>query len=144
MSIIHFQSTISASTVGYVVTLSGESASDTDASVAYAHITILNDGTVEKQQGAAGQPVQVDAATDWIIPNNKASASFSVRATSISGDPLDGAATETWLSLDTSRTWSHTRASTGTDDTTFTLQISNDGGATILASGSYRITAIVI
>lgn len=75
---------------------------------------------------------QVDAATDWIIPNDAAQLQpYEIRCTVNSGTINSGLSAGVWYSLDTDRTYY--------DDTTglqnYTIEIRL--GSTILASGTY-------
>ena len=113
------------------------------ASDAYVGIRWMIDGTVDNYVS-----VQQDAATDWIIPNSATSeASFVIRFTetgttgpwAYTGITPDGT---TWYALSTQRNvLGHTTSGTVTATCTFTAEISDDGGSTILDSGSYVLTS---
>lgn len=63
-------------------------------------------------------------------------ANYWARLTVTAGSaPTSGSATSTWLQLNSSRSWTWTRASLGTTSATITLEIASDsGGTTIVAS----------
>ena len=120
--------------------INGFEISPTDS---YAGVRINADGTVDKREDATF--TQVHANSDWIIPNSAASSAYSVRCTN-NGDALaaGSAATGSWLNLGTTRLWyvefTGVFGSTSLD---ITIEISNDGGTTILDSANYTGTAAV-
>lgn len=85
------------------VTLSGE----TITGGAVAHLVFRTDGTMAKNEGAGN--VQIDAATDWIIPNASASSLYECLV-SVSGDALDVGTVDTWQDLATQRTFGYSSA----------------------------------
>lgn len=139
-----------------VVTLSGQTISTTGTgqSSAYAGIRFNTDGTVDEfKSHGAGSWVQIDSATDWIIPNAAASnATYHVRVQST--PPTDDFTTKpgangTWFALTggsgANREWGvedfdgaiETAVNTGN----VTFEISDDGGSTVIASNTYLLNA---
>lgn len=129
-----------------VVTVSGETISDSQAAPgsSQAGVRFNSDGTVDQNVG--GIYTQIDSLTDWIIPNSLASGAYEVRATLNSGTtPTGGESTNTWLSLSSNREWFHTRdgSTEGVGSDTANLTIEIRFGATVRDSGVYDITATV-
>lgn len=131
-----------------VVTLSGESVSDFSVSpdTAQARILVNDDGTVDKVEG--GTTTQVDAATDWIIPNSAAPGDYEVRWTNLgTGDdtPSATAAEDVWHPLDSGVF--HVTLNSGPTvesySATFDLEI-RLGSGPVLASGQYSLSVQTI
>ncbi len=126
------------------VTLSGENIESvwTDE----VGIRVNADGTIDSKKGATY--AQIDAGTDWIIPNGDASSLHEVRVTSVTdtggcvcGWESAAAADDTWISLGSNRQWSVKGAGSGGADSAgmlFTLEIRWNGGAA-LASTVYTV-----
>ena len=130
---------------GSVVTVSGEAIthSVSNGSTARAGVKVLNDGTIDKREGTGF--TQIDTTTDWIRPNVAGVGdAWSVKCVTSGGDPLHGDTTDSWLALTSDREW---YLEHGTTDTTenhvVTVQISDDGGTTVIDSGIYTLTATV-
>jgi hypothetical protein len=135
--------------LAYVVTLSGESCSDggTAPGTVTCGFRVNSDGTIDQQEG--GLYTQVDSGTDWVIPND-ADATFHVRFTQTgynetgSGDATATGTLNTWLALSSNRelTLDGTTAMFQDLDAewTVTIEISDDGGSTVLDSGTYIMT----
>lgn len=129
-----------------VVTLSGEfiTTSVSGAVPSVARLIINPDGTLDKLEN--GSTTQIDASTDWIIPNGAASSSYQVRFTNLAGT-ITGAGTtlteDVWADIDqvhgirTARPIAQGNGQTGA---TFDLEIRLGTGAT-LASASYTLQA---
>lgn len=118
-----------------VVTLSGHTISgDTDAL-----LRLKSDGTVEEFETNPGSFVQIDAATDWIIPNSFASGVYAVRFTKNSGDDPTTGTLNTWQTLDNDRTIGFSSAVTALS-CELTVEISADGGTTVITSGTYTLS----
>ena len=78
----------------------------------------------------------------WIFPRS-GMASYEVRA-SVTFGTIGGAATGSWLSLASSRTWSNSRSTVGITTGGMTVEIRRAGGdGTVLASASITLTATV-
>lgn len=88
------------------------------------------DGNVYENLTGGGAS-QIDSAADWIRPVGAASVQYEVRLDRDTAGNLTGSATETWLTLDSTRSWEST--STGTIETT--VRIRKDGVE--LASAGY-------
>lgn len=117
------------------VTLSGE----TVVALGIATIIFNTDGTVDKTEDAT--TVQVDASTDWIIPNSGAAGhTYYIRATKTSGDdPNIGDDLATWLALSSKRQWGQS-STLETLTCTLKIEIARDsGGSDVLASGTYTL-----
>ena len=122
-----------------VVTLSGETISDSGPSPATALVIFNTDGTVDKKEGLS--TTQIDSGTDWIIPNGSADPLYEVSYTLDSGDALtDGGAAGTWVALSANRQYGYITDAPGSLSGTITVSIRFDGGATI-DTGVYVLTA---
>lgn len=130
-----------------VVTVSGESLSHVvgNGNDATAGIRVMRDGTLEKVEGVV--ETQIDAATDWIIPNSKGFTGYHVKFSKGALDPAaaGGDAIDTWHAIDTTvRTiWWTEFSDDSTQSATLTVAISDDGGTTTLDSGTFPITLTV-
>lgn len=127
------------------VTVSGEDVLEIGTSPRSAGIRVNIDGTIDSFR--SGAYAQIDASTDWIIPNVGASSSYDVRVTSVvfvtgswgTTPGTDG----NWFDLGSNRLWEvsdNDSSSNGTVDVTFTLEIRFNGGS-VLDSASYRLVA---
>jgi hypothetical protein len=127
-----------------VVTVSGESVF-TDVHVSpdpgTAFVRFNTNGTVDSL--VDGVTTQIDASTDWIIPNSAASGLYEIMAHQNSGDAVTpSAALDTWLALSSSRQWGF--SSTALNVTAnLTISIRFNGGAT-LSSNTYDVGVIVL
>ncbi len=131
-----------ASRGGGVVTLSGESVVDVGVfpGTASAFIDVLTDGTLESDTG--GIKAQIDAGTDWIIPNSAASVNYKVRFTNLVGDALTTPpdVEDAWVAVTETRSYG---VFVNTDDreaATFDLEIRFGSGPT-LASTNFSVDA---
>lgn len=114
-------------------------------------VRINTDGTVDQHtdDNTTDHYVQIDSATDWIIPNGAATSSYWVRATEVAqtgGGTLTGTLA-TWLQLTGNREWSIERqavSGAGTSTWDLTIEIATDsGGSNIVASGLYEMTSTI-
>lgn len=110
-----------------------------------------SDGTVDKELTSG--TTQIDAATDWIIPNSLANSGYQVRAQSIvwnsSGDgeafTAEGIPTDnTWADLGTTRklTILQSADTPATKKVTFTIEL-RIGTGPVVASATYSLEAEV-
>lgn len=103
---------------------------------ASASIRVANDGTVLKEEGSGAGFV---SQFSWDLASSGAAASnYEIRLASAVGI-VTGDATDTWLSLGTTRTWTKTRSSLGSSDGTGTVEIRDASTLDVLASASFRI-----
>jgi hypothetical protein len=129
--------------VNAVITVSGESvftgvhvAPDTGT----AFIRFNTNGTVDSI--IDGVTTQVDASTDWIIPNGAASGSYEISCHQNSGDAVTGsAALDTWLALSSARQWGFSPTAVNVT-ANLTISIRKDG--VTLDSGTFDVGVIVI
>lgn len=91
---------------GPVVTLTDFNVNWSRASFCYAGVRVNADGTVDRHGSIGTAYGQMNAETDWIIPNEDASGLYEVRCTLNSGT-LEGSsdATGSWLALSSDRLW---------------------------------------
>ena len=83
--------------------------------------------------------VKQSVDTDWIFPHLAGGGQFEVRVTGVTGTfTTAAAANDVWIALSVNRTWTVDRNTAGTSTVSFTLEIRNNGGAT-LASTAYSI-----
>lgn len=140
------QGVVQAAYSSGVVTLSGEAfivAFDGDVMGPYdtrSGIRINTDGTIDKYTGTNNGGytyAQIDASTDWIIPNSAANSSYEVQLDVNSGTPnFSSDSTATWLAMSTNRQWIVQRTTVGTSTWNWTLRIRFNGGAEI-DNGAY-------
>ena len=131
---------------GAKVTLSGQTITDIQASPtdAQAKVIFNTDGTVD--QNDAGVVTQIDAGTDWIIPNAAAGDGTGYEV-GFTGTPTDAFTTEAavedaWVDLSTNRTWGYDTSSDQTlESGNITFRIRRVGSDIILATGTYNLTA---
>lgn len=125
-----------------LVNLTGGTIADAQLSpgASTAGININNDGTVDAFTTTGGV-VQINADTDWVLPNSAAPSDYEVRLTVSAGSaPTTGPAVNTWHALTTSREWRLTfpGGGPGTDTGTWLIEIRRSGGS-VIDSGSYLI-----
>lgn len=130
--------------------LTNESIDDIDAGsgsggddVADASVRINSDGTVDSITGTGGT-VQINADTDWMVPNAYAASYASVvrvKATLQSGDTPTGTV-GTALDLTSDQTWTITQTGSGLKSCSLLIEIlgTNDQ---VLASATYDLSATV-
>ena len=113
-----------------VVTISGENIWNFITNS--ANLWFNASGIVEKQDFDPRQ--QIDAATDWIIPNASASSAYDIRLLNLVGTlTTQWAAENVWIDLGTTR---NCGKASGTAD--IDVEIRKDGGAA-LDSGHYQL-----
>jgi len=132
-----------------VITISGEHVSQiVGLGTKTAGIRINTDGTIDKRQGAGYS--QIDAGTDWVIPNGAAKTTTEFRIVDVVwntgfGFYVEAAAEDTWIDLLAGALeWSVRDSSStpaGNKDVDFVLEVRPSGGAT-LDTGPFRLTAI--
>ena len=139
-----------------LVTLSGQTiiTTGTGQSSAFASIRFNTDGTIDEfESHGAGSYVQIDVATDWIIPNSASpDKTYHVRVQS--APPTDDFTTSPgtngdWFALTggggANREWAvedfdaaiENLVATGA----ITFEISDDAGSTVIASNTYSLSA---
>ncbi len=127
-----------------VVTVSGENATDIAVNRnARATIVLRQDGTIDKIEDTT--ITQVDAATDWIIPNIAAPSNYQFRYTGLAGDPLDGstsAAEDVWRAASVGDFFFEQRATADPEDFTSTITIQvRKGTGPVLDSATFILHA---
>lgn len=111
--------------------------------IAYHHFNL--DGTVDEQDNVSSA-IQINASTDWIIPNGDASSSYRVRHVSATGDTgtpwVPAGAINTWLSFSTNRSYrvTDTTVTAGGQSVVYGVEI-DDGGGTALDTGTMTLDA---
>lgn len=100
---------------------------------AAAGVQFFNDGTYNTYgNGGSNTPPSSPRAT-WKTGGGTAS-DYEIRMTVVTGGFNVGAATGSWLSLGTDRTWGQSRSTSGTASGTGTLEIRRVSDGTVLAS----------
>lgn len=133
-----------------ILTLSGETIAGTDSGSPFdstAGIRFNTDGTVEKGEEDNGGGIvwtQMDAATDWIIPNGAATSDFEVRYTNRVGTPdftTSAAAEDSWVDMSTQRVWLWNETTSGnkTFDADFEMRRGSSGSAEASATYTFNI-----
>lgn len=128
------------------IVLSGQSISYNDPFSpwdAHAILKVDSNGNVyESEGGGLASYVQIDSAADWKRPVDGPGV-FHVRATLDSGDALTVGTVGLWMILTSDRVWQQSvSGSMGLfRSSTLTIEISNDGGTTVVASAVYSLTA---
>lgn len=112
------------------VTVSGHTTNDPLDTSATVEFNL--DGNVYETT-AGGGAVQIDTELDWLRPTDLAPGAYEIMASVNSGTVSSGDNTDEWLALTTSRSWSTT--------TSVNLTIQIRLGTTVLASGTYDLTA---
>lgn len=128
---------------GFIVNLAGEAISHAHPTDSTAGIRFNLDGTIDELRGTSYS--QIDAATDWIIPNGKAATDFEVRFTGLTGDAFttEAASSGTWIALSLAREWKlNNIVDLTTDSNSVTFEIRRGSGATI-DTGVYTFSAQV-
>ncbi len=136
------------------VTLSGETIQHITVSGPWAGVRINSDGTIDKRTGATPTYTQIDAVTDWIIPNGDASALYDVKIEEVSltggGSPTfsnpggAGKGLSTWFDLGSNREWGvRTPGPSQSNVWTITIHIRWNGGAE-LDQGTYPLNVVDI
>lgn len=122
------------------VNLTNNGVSVFDPNSATAGFRFNSDGTVDRQQ--LGSYVQVNASTDWIIPNEEASADYEIFAThdALSSGTVLGDVLDTWLSLGSNREWYVACTGNDVSDVDLVISIRFDGGP-VLTSANFSMIA---
>lgn len=142
-----------------VVTLSGEAIIGTSTTESHpiAGIRVNTDGTIDKITGEFSTPTytQIDAATDWIIPNTSATSVFEFKIEErAEGGTASGAFVSpggsikdlgTWYPLTGNLTWYvHHITSNGTHSWDITLYVRYGPNGATLDTGDYDMDAVEI
>ena len=133
-----------AAASGGVVTLSGEAIDDEDASErAYrAALIIRTDGTVDKIENTSTS--QIDASSDWIIPNSEASSDYQFSYSLSSGDALHSSTTMSagaWQALSSDIYFEQRIDGCSVTEKTSTISVSvRKGTGSVLESGTYILS----
>lgn len=137
-----------------VVTLSGEPIifdADSDPVGPWESISgirVNTDGTIDKYRLNTGGYSQIDASTDWIIPNGAASSLYEFRLDVTSNAPnYISDSTGTWLAISSARTWLFRNVNSAESSISWnwTLRVRYNGGAEIdsaVYSGSCTNTTL--
>ena len=125
------------------VTLSGDSNSAfAFGSNATAYHYANSDGTFDEKDNSSPN-IQINASTDWVIPNSAAPGTYRIKYSSMTGDTGDyvGSISTVYAALTSSRyaAVQDTTIISGGKSITFTLHI--DDGTTEQDTGSYTLTA---
>ncbi len=128
----------------FVVTLSGESISSSGSGNQEARVEVRVNGEMFKFETDAGS-AQIDASTDWVIPNEASSSAFDVRYLNRTGNALDTApaAEDVWVDMSATRLFGYIDTSSSPStwkSGQIDLQIRKDGGAP-LDIGNYQMVA---
>ena len=110
-----------------------------------AGVRVNSDGTIDKRETASY--TQIDAATDWKIPNSvPTGANVRIRCTDNNANlHASSDATGSWLLLTVDREWwVEQSGSVGSKALDITLEISLDGGSTVHDSASYTGLAQIV
>ena len=135
-----------------VVTVSGQTVIEVGSEPS-AGVRFNTDGTVDSytnENGSSPTYSQIDASTDWIVPNSAASdKTYHVRATlnSESGGGTKTGPLGVWLELNTNLLWFIERlsgAGSGTSEWDLDIEISDDGGTTTLDTALYQLSATIL
>jgi hypothetical protein len=132
---------------GILVTLTNQNQTRVGTGAGSAKVGIRLNNTGDKFIVASDVPTwsQVDGPEEWLEPNKSASdTTYSVRATEVSADAnwqWEGHAVDgtTWHVLDTSRNFYGSKNGPGSAGATLKLEISNDGGSTIIATAASNV-----
>lgn len=135
---------------GDLVTLSAYGATGSNASggACGAGVRVKRDGNISVTSSNNSQILSYSSnvggsPNEWANPpRSDVGDAYHVRMVTSSGSLTAGTA-DSWLALTSDRTFEVTRSGVGTSAWTGTMQISRDGGATVLAqSSSFTIQAI--
>jgi hypothetical protein len=110
------------------------------AANATAYIWFNSDGTTDTQQNTSS-PVQYNASTDWIIPNEDGGSPYRTKYSSMTGDTGDyvGSISTVYSSLATNKYFAERRTTAGQSSVTFTAHI--DDGTTEQDTATFTLTA---
>jgi hypothetical protein len=115
-------------------------------------IRVNTDGTIDRGQTTNGTSVssivwtQIDASTDWIIPNGDANGNYEFKLDVTSNAPnVNSDSTATWIAVDSGSQsssylqWIREKSTSGIENWSWTLRIRYNGGAE-LDDGAYAGT----
>jgi hypothetical protein len=115
---------------GFKITVSTATINETqsDPTDARAYIIFNTDGTVDQQK--IGEQTQINASSDWIIPNDAAAnvlTDYEVGYDTLVGDAFDfeAAASGAFVDLSSNRTWGVDQTVAGSKNTTAVFYIRN-------------------
>ena len=124
------------------VTLTNATITDSGGAPARALVIINSDGTVDKREG--GSVSQINASTDWIIPNGKADSNYEAKWDLISGDAPTGATggwlENDWTALSSDLQVGYITGAPGTESGVIRVSIRYNGGS-VLDTGDFTCSA---
>ena len=105
----------------------------------FADLEFRTDGTVWSNAFAGWN--QISVATDWIIPNGRASSSYDIRYTNLVGDALFSApaAQNVWIAMSANRKYSQSGSAPLGKNSTFDIEMRL--AAVTLDTGEYQLIA---
>lgn len=107
---------------------------ETQPATAYAGIRVNADGTIDKREGSTY--TQIDAATDWAIPNGSVTGNEEFFCTDNNAN-IDGGSDATGVWASPPLEWFVANATAVPKSLSLTLQIRAKSGASALDSGAY-------
>lgn len=108
---------------------SATAADTTSPYSATVSISFLQDGTMLCSTTSGGD----DVPADWVTPTGGVPGNFYwIEAHTNSGDAPSSGAVDSWLALTSTRTWSFTRASIGSNGGVWRFRIAQDSGGVIV------------
>ena len=118
-----------------IITLSGEAIT----SAGSAGLRVNTDGTIDSRKGSGPTYAQIDAATDWIIPNAASGGKTYHFRLDINETNMDAGSDlmNVWIELTGPLEWWHIFSGLTRNAT---LRVSDDGGSTALDTGPYSFT----
>ena len=119
---------------GPVVDIDNRTVSDLDAGTVTVVYQLRSDGTVWGTLVGSTSYLE-----DWITPASAAGADYEAHVT-YTGDAIGGT-TSTWVSLDSNRQWSLTRAREGASEAVLTVQIRNASTLDVLDTATVTLQA---
>ena len=126
---------------GDVITLTDNSNTAFNFSAtAIAFIWLNSDGTVDEQDNSSSK-VQVNASTDWVIPNGSAPGSYRAKHSSMTGDTGNyvGSLSSVYSVLTSDKYYAVNATVAGTKSITFTAHI--DDTSTEQDTATFTLTA---
>lgn len=119
----------------------GSKITDTQANptTAITKLLLNTDGTLDKLEQVT--TTQLNASTDWVIPNSAAPDLFEAFMTMVSGDNFQVGSLDTWISIISGNIqWRYQKGTVGVLQGVGTLSIRYNGGPT-LASANFEMRA---
>ena len=98
-------------------------------------VSFRADGAIWDQDGVTGDV--------WIDPAAASDGNYYIRANSASPDTPESGTMDTWLQLNSTRSWSVSELGIGTDSRTFTVDLKYGASGAVLATGTVTIVAWV-